>query len=179
MWRLIEFRSQSRLSNRSSTLHHPGVAAPQYRLASCFDGYRSVLAYQQAVGRKSNVARKRLNQRVESQAMEDCRCLGFLQGFQRSFLPLLLAYPKCDRHCVLPCNHLCASFHCGGLRLVRSSPINQFEERARVIQLAQRIASGEKILAVGLAVLSTGRLIPRRLTKNSVALYATTLCARR
>lgn len=66
-----------------------------------------------------------------------------------------------------------------GLRLVRSSPINQFEERARVIQIAQRIASGEKILAVGLAVLSTGRLIPRRLTKNSVALYATTLCARR
>jgi hypothetical protein len=48
-----------------------------------------------------------------------------------------------------------------------------------VIQIAQRIASGEKILAVGLAVLSTGRLIPRRLTKNSVILYATTLCARR
>ncbi len=66
-----------------------------------------------------------------------------------------------------------------GLRLVRNSPINQLEESARVIQIAQRMASGEKILAVGLAVLSTGRLIPRRLTKNSVALYATTLCARR
>ena len=57
--------------------------------------------------------------------------------------------------------------------------INRLKRRARVIQIAQRMASGEKILAVGLAAISTGRLIPRRLTRNSVALYATTLCARR
>ena len=61
----------------------------------------------------------------------------------------------------------------------QQSQFNPLRERARVIQIAQKIASREKVLASDLAAILAGRSIPRLLTRNSVALYAIKHCARR
>lgn len=51
------------------------------------------------------------------------------------------------------------------------------KQRARVIQIAQKLPTRENLLVSGLAVALAGTSIRERLIKNSVARYATTLYA--
>jgi len=63
--------------------------------------------------------------------------------------------------------------------LSRLIQLNHLKERARVIQIARNLAASENLLAGGQVAVRIGLSNRERHIKNSVALCATTLCARR